>query len=114
MIEAYGIDAGTHWLDELLATYVLYAYMARERAELVWLLDVLQGGDGLAPLPRYVSLVHLESRYTQILTQDGANYGWYQGQFLKQSRDLRDTGHRFLAPGCARRFHRTYDTPLPR
>lgn len=76
---------------------------------------MLQGGDGLAPLPRYVSLVDFESRYTQILTQGGANYGWYQGQFLKQVRVIYATqGIAFLPRGARGVSTGRTDTPLPR
>lgn len=84
VIEAYGIQAGTRWLNELLASYVLYAYLQSERRDLVWLVDIVQEGNRLKLAQHHVSLEDFESQYMDILSKDGENYGWYQGQFLEQ------------------------------
>jgi hypothetical protein len=97
VIDAYGIEAGTRWLNELLASYVLYAYLQRERHELAWLIDVVQDGNRLNDPQHHVSLDDFESQYMEILANDGENYGWYQGQFLEQVKRLyADQGLKFL------------------
>ena len=84
VVEAYGIQAGTRWLNELLASYVLYAYLQSERQDLVWLVDIIQEGNRLKLAQHHVSLDDFEAQYMDILSKDGENYGWYQGQFLEQ------------------------------
>lgn len=86
VVEAYGIQAGTRWLNELLASYVLYAYLQRERRDLVWLVNIVQEGNRLKLPQHHVSLDDFESQYMDILAKDGENYGWYQGQFLEQAK----------------------------
>jgi hypothetical protein len=84
VIHAYGIQAGTRWLNELLASYVLYAYLQNERRDLLWLVDIVQVGNRVNLPQHHVSLDEFESQYMDILAKDGENYGWYQGQFLEQ------------------------------
>ncbi len=98
VIEAYGIQAGTRWLNELLASYVLYAYLKSERPDLVWLVDIVQESNRVELPQHHVSLDDFESRYMDILAKDGENYGWYQGQFLKQvKRVYARQGLKFLS-----------------
>jgi hypothetical protein len=49
-------------------------------------------------LPQHhVSLEDFESQYIDILSKDGENYGWYQGQFLEQvKRVYSEQGLEFL------------------
>jgi hypothetical protein len=84
VINAYGIQAGTRWLNELLASYVLYAYLQGERRDLLWLANIIQEGNRPNLPQHHVSLDDFESQYMEILSKDGDNYGWYQGQFLEQ------------------------------
>lgn len=84
VVDAYGIQAGTRWLNELLASYVLYAYLQSERRDLLWLIDIVQMSNRVNVPQHHVSLGDFESQYMDILAKDGANYGWYQGQFLEQ------------------------------
>ncbi len=84
VVDAYGIDAGTRWLNELLASYILYAYLQSDRRDLLWLVDVVQVGNRLNFPQQHVSLDDFESQYMDVLANDGENYGWYQGQFLEQ------------------------------
>lgn len=88
VVEAYGIQAGTRWLNEMLASYVLYAYLQSERQDLLWLVDIVQEGNRLKLPQRHVSLDDFESQYMDILAKDGENYGWYQGQFLEQVKRI--------------------------
>ena len=84
VVDAYGIQAGTRWLNELLASYVLYAYLQSERRDLLWLIDIVQMSNRVNVPQHHVSLGDFESQYVEILAKDGENYGWYQGQFLEQ------------------------------
>lgn len=87
VIDAYGIVPGTHWLNEFLASYALYAYLAEKHPDKIWLLDLLETTNGHAQ--HHVSLDDFESGYARILSTDGANYAWYQGQFLALVRRMR-------------------------
>jgi len=73
VVEAYGIQAGTRWLNELLASYVLYAYLQSERRDLVWLVNIVQEGNRLKLPQHHVSLDDFESQYMDILAKDGEN-----------------------------------------
>jgi hypothetical protein len=86
VIDAYGIQAGTRWLNELLASYVMYAYLQSERQDLLWLIDVVQANNRPNLPQHHVSLEDFESQYMEILANDGENYGWYEGQLLEQAR----------------------------
>jgi hypothetical protein len=88
VIDAYGIEAGTRWLNELLASYVLYAYLQSERRDLLWLIDIVQMSNRVNLPQHHVSLDDFESQYMDILAKDGENYGWYQGQFLEQVKRI--------------------------
>jgi hypothetical protein len=81
-IDAYGIVPGTRWLNEMLASYVLYAYLQHDRRDLLWLVDVLNQASRIDHPQSHVSLDDFESQYMTILTQDGDSYAWYQAQFL--------------------------------
>lgn len=88
IVDAYGIVPGTHWLNEMLASYVLYAYLQHRRPDRLWLIDVLQAGKHANRPQNHVSLEDFESMYMDILTKDGDNYGWYQNRFLEQLRNV--------------------------
>lgn len=85
VVDIYGIVPGTHWLNELLANYVLLAYLAAQQPKQSWLIDVVQAGNQLDRTQPYVSLEDFEARYLQILEGDNEsnNYGWYQGHFIQ-------------------------------
>lgn len=84
VLDGYGIVPGTHWMNEMLASYVLYAYLQSDRRDLLWLVPVLQVSNQIRHPQPYMSLEDFESRYMQILSTDAVNYGWYQGQFIEQ------------------------------
>jgi hypothetical protein len=84
ILDAYGINPGTRWLNELVASYVLYAYLANEHPDQLWLIDVLEVGGRPDKPQRYVSLDDLESKYLQIAVDDPRNYLWYQAQFFEK------------------------------
>ena len=90
VIDAYGIVAGSHWLDEFLASYVWYAYISERRPEQLWLFDVIQAGNQLERPQRFVTLDELDKNYKAIVKSDPQtnNYGWYQGQLIERVRQL--------------------------
>ena len=88
ILEAYGIDPGTRWLNEFVASYVLYSYLASEQPGQLWLIDVLEVGGQPNQLHRFVSLDDLESHYLQIAVNDPRNYLWYQAQFFEQIKRI--------------------------
>ena len=88
ILDAYGINPGTRWLNELVASYVLYAYLASEHPEQLWLIDVLEVGGRPGQPQRYVSLDDLEPNFLQIAVNDPRNYLWYQAQFFEQIKKI--------------------------
>ena len=109
--DSYGIVPGTRWLNELLASYVMYSYLQSDRRDLLWLIPVMQAVCRVDSPQPHVSLAEFESRYMQILTADPANYSWYQGQLMEQvQRVYARRGVTFLTkvraafPTGARRF----------
>jgi hypothetical protein len=88
ILDAYGINPGTRWLNELIASYVLYAYLASEHSEQLWLIDVLEVGGRPGRPQRYVSLDDLESNFLPIAVDDPRNYLWYQAQFFEQIKKV--------------------------
>lgn len=89
VIAAYGIPLGngTHWLDEMLATYVMVAFISEVHPDQTWVLDVQQTFGGDAP-QHYSSLDDFESNYEELGAKDGQNYAWYQSRFLEQARRI--------------------------
>ena len=88
VVDAYGIMPGTHWLNEMLASYVLYSYLKQERPDLLWLVAVLKEASRIDHPQDHTSLNDFESQYMIILTQDAASYAWYQAQFLSRIEQI--------------------------
>jgi hypothetical protein len=88
ILDAYGINPGTRWLNELVASYVLYAYLASEQPEQLWLIDVLEVGGRPTQPQRYVSLSDLDSQFLSIAVNEPRNYLWYQAQFFEQIKGV--------------------------
>jgi len=88
ILDAYGINPGTRWLNEMVASYVLYAYLASEHPEQLWLIDVLEVGGRPAQLQHYVSLNDLDSKFLSIAVNEPRNYLWYQAQFFEQIKKV--------------------------
>jgi hypothetical protein len=83
-LDVFGIVPGTHWLNEFLASYVMYAYLQNDRRDLLWLIPVMQAICRIRQSQPHVSLDDFEVQYMQILSTEPANYSWYQGQFMAQ------------------------------
>jgi len=88
VIDAYGIEAGTRWLNEMLASFVLYAYLQAEGRDRLWLLDVLEAGCQIDRPQEHVSLDDFESQYLKLASEDPHKYLWYQGQFFEQIKKI--------------------------
>lgn len=88
LLDAYGINPGTRWMNEFVASYVLYAYLAEKHPELLWLIDVMQVGGQPESAHAYVALDDLESKYMQIAVNDPRNYLWYQAAFFEQIKGV--------------------------
>jgi hypothetical protein len=90
VIDAYGIVAGSRWLDEFLASYVWYAYVSEQRPDLLWVFDVIQAGNQLERPQRFVALAELDNNYKIIVKSDPKtnNYGWYQGHLIERVRQI--------------------------
>jgi len=73
-----GIDAQKHWFNELLASYVGYAYLKARHphhalsSEAFWNYEL-----GHTPHP-FTSLKDFETRYLELQEKYPGNYGWYQ------------------------------------
>ena len=88
ILEAYGINPGTRWLNEFVASYVLYAYLESKHPEQLWLIDVLEVGGRPDQPQGYVSLDDLDSKFLQIAVTDPRNYLWYQAQFFERIKKV--------------------------
>ncbi len=88
ILDAYGINPGTRWLNEMIASYVLYAYLASEQPAQLWLIDVVEVGGRPNQPQRFVSLEDLDSHFLQIAVNDPRNYLWYQAQFFEQTKRI--------------------------
>lgn len=81
LIDAYGIDDNCHWLDEYLASYFAYAYIAEHRPDLREVFDLL--GRPSKVRPENTTLADLERLYSRV-----DDYGWYQGMFESHIQQL--------------------------
>lgn len=96
-LEAYGINPGTRWLNELIASYVLYSYLQQEHRDWLDLLDIVETGCHIERAQRYVSLDDFDTKYLEIAGGDVHNYLWYQGQFFERIKKVyARRGIRFL------------------
>jgi len=88
ILDAYGINPGTRWLNEMIASYVLYSYLASEHPEQLWLIDVLEVGGRPAQPQHFVSLSDLDAQFLPIAVNEPRNYLWYQAQFFEQIKKV--------------------------
>lgn len=93
-IAQFGIRAPNLWLNEMLATYLAYAFMRARHPELASLWDVMCDADLAAYTPVHRTLEDLETLYSRV----GAdNYVWYQSQLQPRIRAIYSTqGFDFL------------------
>ena len=91
-----GIDTEVSWFNELIAGYALYAYTKGGRQDLVTPLELFYAYTETLP-HRHSSLRYLDGHYTDILSNEPMNYGWYQGQLFARIEEVyRHEGVEFL------------------
>jgi len=81
LCRVYTIDWQVHWLDEVIATYFLYAYVSEQKPEMKRVIDLL--GRPSKKRPKNTSLEDFERLYDKV-----DDYGWYQGMFEVRVREL--------------------------
>ena len=75
------ISPQVHWLDEWLASYIGYAYMAAKDPERAWA-TVIFSTNGLKHSAHPVNgLEAFETQYARLTTQSPENYVWYEHAF---------------------------------
>ena len=96
IVRALGIDPQTGWFNELLASYVGYAYL-RKKFPLQALSSEIFWRQGLAAPHHFSRLEDFDSHYDELMQHDPANYGWYQVAFDQRVIDVyREQGIGFL------------------
>lgn len=84
---AAGIRPPSPWSNEFLASYFALAFLLEKHPELANLFVAmtydLACRDGQTP--EYTSLADFDRLYSQV---GPANYGWYQGQFLRRAEQV--------------------------
>lgn len=92
---AYGIRPHTRWFNELLATYMAYAFLHRARPELARSWEAVLQAKLDGPVPAHTSLADFDSLYVRVGPE---NYNWYQAVFAQQAAEVfRAEGLGFLA-----------------
>lgn len=78
------IDPRSLWFGEFLATYVGLTFITEKRPQLAGpnRLFNLSAADG--PHPR-TSLRYLDENYRQVVSENPANYAWYQGRIFERA-----------------------------
>jgi hypothetical protein len=77
----YGIDPGSHWLNEFLASYFGYAFLAERRPERKPVIALF--GRPPQTHPKHTTLADFERLY--LLVED---YAWYQGRFEQRIQEM--------------------------
>lgn len=85
-------------IDEMLANYILYAFLKEHRPALADIWDALSDGYVVTQCPKFTSVEDFDTRYDDIPTLGGPeNYFWYQGMIHHLSRELyKSEGLNFL------------------
>lgn len=81
LLMRYGIDPGCHWLNEFLASYFAYAFVAERRPERKPVIALF--GRPSKTRPRHTTLADFERLYFRV-----DDYGWYQGMFEHRIQDM--------------------------
>lgn len=81
LLVRYGIDPGCHWLNEFLASYFGYAFLAERRPERKHVIALF--GRRSQARPKHTTLADFERLY--FLVDD---YGWYQGMFERRIQEM--------------------------
>lgn len=81
LARVYAVDPQVHWLDEVIATYFLYAYVSERKPEMKPVFELLAAPSKIRP--RNTSLEDFERLYLGV-----DDYSWYQGMFETRVREL--------------------------
>ncbi len=81
LARVYAVDPQVHWLDEVIATYFLYAYVSERKPEMKPVFDLF--GRPSKARPKNTSLEDFERLYLRV-----DDFGWYQGMFETRVREL--------------------------
>jgi hypothetical protein len=87
-VSAFGIRSPNLWLNEMLATYLAYAFMRARHPELAALWDVMCDADVVSFKPPHRTLDEFESLYSSM---DADNYVWYQSALQPRIREIYST-----------------------
>lgn len=90
IIEDCGLEQTQHWFNEMLATYVAYAFMRERRPEDARAFDALMRLNTETLTPTLRSLEDFESHFQDI---PGDNYGWYEAMFHSRVVAVFDREH---------------------
>jgi hypothetical protein len=77
ILEDYGIEAQTHWLNEFLASYIGDVYVVERQPQDVEANRILWRASLEWPHP-HTTLADFDAHYDEIMQNDPRNYGWYQ------------------------------------
>ena len=86
-VDAYGLDTRQPWFDELMATYLGYAFMRAHEPEMAVVWDVVLEAGRAGYEPVHTSLDDLNRLYTGVGFE---NYVWYQNIFQDRVHALYD------------------------
>lgn len=81
LCDVYGIDPACHWLNEFVASYFAYTFVAERRPETKRVIALL--GRPSKARPRNTTLTDFERLYNRV-----DDYGWYQGMFEIRVQEL--------------------------
>jgi len=85
-----GLEQTQRWFNEMLATYVAYAFMRERRPEDARAFDALMRLNAETLHPSFRSLNDFETHFQDI---PGDNYGWYQAMFYSRVVAVYDREH---------------------
>lgn len=77
----YGIDPSCNWLNEFLASYFGYAFLAERRPERKPVIALF--GRPSKARPKHTTLADFERLYFRV-----DDYGWYQGMFERRIQEM--------------------------
>ena len=108
-VDKLGIRPNSRWLNELLATYIGYAFMRERESEHAKLWDAMMQAylEGVDPTWRRLS--DFDSRYFGV---GARNYVWYQAQFHSIVRRVYEERGLSVLAGLRRTFDTATTVPM--
>lgn len=93
-IEAYRLNQSQRWFDEMLATFIGYAFMRERHAGQARAWDALMRFNAETSQPAFRSLEEFERRYSDMPPE---TYGWFQAMFHRRLVEVYEArGVKFL------------------